>query len=141
VKRFSGFFLRGALVLVLGSLALAKPARAQHVADIATVAVVGLASGLDVASTLACRNPGLCRESNPLAALFFDPQHPAYLVGADAVALAGVALLSRTLRRSSSRTARRLWWVPAAVFTAASLAAWRSNARELRGCPECRLAP
>ncbi len=132
---------RSVLALVLASLAVATPAASQRLADVATAVVTGLASGLDVGSTLACRNPTRCSESNPLAAPFFDPQHPGYLLAADAAVVAGVVLLSRTLRHSSSRTARRLWWAPAAAFTVASLVVWRSNVRQLRQCPECRRAP
>ena len=134
-----GQALRGLLLPLALLVGATSTARGQW-RDVAAVAVMGSATGLDLASTFACRNPAMCSEGNPVAALFYDVRAPAYLIAADAAAVMGVALLGRELRRSRSPTARRLWWVPAAAFTAVSLVAWRANVRDLQRCPACRLA-
>jgi len=125
------------LVAVLLSLAV-RPACGQW-QDVAATVVVGMAVGLDVGLTVACRNQALCHEANPIAAMFYDPRRPAYLVGASAFAVAGTVILGHELRHSRHRALRAVWWTPAAAMTVGSLIQWRSNARLIRQCGEvCR---
>jgi hypothetical protein len=126
------------LIAGLAFAALPPTAEAQW-RDVTAAAAMSIATGLDLSSTFACRNPARCREGNPLAAVFYNIEHPGWLIAADAVGVALITRLGYELRRSRNSTVRRLWWVPAAAFTAGSLIAWRLNTRDLARCPECRV--
>lgn len=102
---------------------------------------VGLMVGstsLDLRSTIRCTGPA-CMEGNPVAAMWYNPKHPGYLIVADAVAVSGVTWLELELRHSPHKALRAIWWAPGAIFTTASLVAWRRNERWLARCgSNCR---
>lgn len=119
------------------AIALAIAPAAAHAQEIPAGLVMATATALDVRATMRCTNPAACVEGNPLAALLYDPKHPGALIVGDAIAVGGLMWLGAEMRRSSRPTVRRLWWLPAATFTIASVIAWRRNESFLARCGGC----
>lgn len=114
-------------LVALGLLLAVSPAAAQQVRPLPiAVAAAAMTAGaaLDLHSTLACPE---CVEVGPLAQLVGGPRRPLGLILLDAATIGAVTALTVELRRSNVATARRWWWVPAAITTAAFVYSWRHN--------------
>ena len=100
------------LVMMFGACA--------HLPTVSAGAAMTTAATLDLRSTYACAN---CVERNPLAALLYDPQHPAWLYAGNYLLVGGLTTWTAALRHNRSP----LWWLPASLTTLAYVYSWHHN--------------
>lgn len=98
----------------------------SHLPTLGAGTAMTTAATLDLNSTFACVG---CVERNPLAAMWHDPEEPAWLYAANYALVGGVTIWTASLRRRKSR----FWWVPSAIVTAAYVYSWRHNLGVIEG--------